>query len=124
MSKPMVEKFGGSAEFSAPTLRELDHLRWTTVREFVVRTKLPGWSKDDVSVEIDEGMLVLRGQRTHGSFYRAIAVPDGVNPDTTTAILKGGFLEITIVASPDERKHARHIEIEGPLAEGRGTAAA
>jgi HSP20 family molecular chaperone IbpA len=124
MSKPMVENFGGSGEFSAPALRELDHLCWTPVREFVVRANLPGLSKDDVSVEIDEGMLVLRGPRTHGRFYRAFAVPEGVNPDTTTAILKDGLLEIRIIASSDQRKHTKHIEIEAPSPEATGNAAA
>ena len=124
MSTPRFENFAGSGEFSAPALPELEHTRWTPVREFVVSAQLQGLSKKVVSVDIDEGMLILRGQLSHRSFYRAIPVPDGVNPDTTTAILKDGVLEIRIVASSDQSQHTRHVEIDAPFAQAAGNAAA
>lgn len=124
MSKQMFENFGYSGKFSAPALRELEHTRWTPVREFIVRVKLSGFSKKDVSLEIDEGMLILRGPRSDGSFHRAIPIPDGVNPDTTTAVLTNGVLEIRIVASPGQGKYAGHVDIQASPADAAGTAAA
>src|SRR5262249_25955765 len=59
----------------------------------VVRAELPGLSKDDVHVEIAEDAITIEGQRHHeheekhegyyhsersyGSFYRTIALPEG-----------------------------------------------
>jgi HSP20 family molecular chaperone IbpA len=124
MSKSQFENFAGSGEFSTPALRELEHTRGMFVKRIVVRAILPGFQKQDISVEIDEGMLILRDHRSHGSFYRAIPVPEGVNPDTTIATLKDGVLEIRIVASPEQPKHMRHVEIEAPFPEATCNAAA
>ena len=60
--------------------------------KFVIRADLPGLKKDDVSVEVNDGMLVISGERSdehedkegdfyrsersYGRFYRAIPLPE------------------------------------------------
>lgn len=95
--------------------------------EFIVRVEIPGLSRDDLTVEVGDDVLTIRGvrkydheeeregvvhsERAYGSFYRAIPLPDGALPDTTKANFKDGVLEIAIQAPSQEVRRGRRIEI-------------
>ena len=101
--------------------------------QLCVRADLPGFSKDDVEVEIEGGALHIRGERrqeheerkrgvyrterSYGTFYRAIPLPEGVDPDKAAATFKNGVLEVTLPL-PERAARGRRIDIrEG----GRGS---
>jgi HSP20 family protein len=93
----------------------------------VVRADLPGAKRDDVKVEIDNGVLTISGhrasereekrdefyrsERSYGSFYRAIPLPEGIESDNCDATFKDGVLEITIPAPKLAERRARQIAI-------------
>jgi HSP20 family protein len=95
--------------------------------ELVVRADLPGLSPDDVSVEIGEDTLTIRGERkydheeeregvyhserSHGTFYRVVQLPEGVVADNAKATFKSGVLEIVMPAPPQEVRRGRRLEI-------------
>lgn len=95
--------------------------------KFVVRTDLPGIKKEDVHAEIEDGVLTISGQRTserederddyyrsersYGSFYRAIPLPEGVESDNCEATFKDGVLEVTLPAPKESSRNARQIQI-------------
>jgi len=95
--------------------------------ELVVRAELPGLEKDDVNVEIAEDAVTIRGERrqehdeehdgfyrserSYGSFYRTIPLPEGAIADTAKANFKNGVLEITVQAPPAEVRRGRRVEI-------------
>lgn len=78
----------------------------------VVTADLAGVDADDIVLEITDDALVIQGERTdereeneggvrrrerrYGQFYRAIALPDGVNADDAQAEFDNGVLRITI----------------------------
>jgi HSP20 family protein len=78
----------------------------------VVRVDLPGLAKEDVKVEVIEGVLTIAGERKHetkeerpgwynsertyGKFYRAIPLPEGVNAAEITGTFTNGVLEVTV----------------------------
>jgi HSP20 family protein len=88
--------------------------------EIVVRADLPGVSNEDVTLEVDENRLVLRGERRHeheshdggiqrsersyGSFYRAIPLPEGAEVDEAEAEFRNGVLEIRVPAPQRTRR--------------------
>jgi HSP20 family protein len=93
----------------------------------VVTTELPGLSKDDVQVEVEQDRLIIRGERKreqeenregvhrseryYGAFYREIPLPDGVKADQAKAQFNNGVLEITMpIAEEQRRKRAIPIE--------------
>lgn len=94
--------------------------------KLVVRADVPGARKEDLSVEVLDDRLVLKGERrseekeeregyfrserTYGSFVRSIPLPQGVEPDTARADLRDGVLEITMNA-PEEKTKGRAISI-------------
>jgi HSP20 family protein len=91
---------------------------------------LPGISKDNVKIDVQEGALVIEGerreerteggeeqgfrrsQRRYGSFYRAIPLPDYVDTEKAEARMKEGVLNITFPIT-EERKRGRRLEIQG-----------
>ena len=101
--------------------------------ELVVRTDLPGLTKDDVKVEVTEEKITIQGERkkefkeekegiyraerTYGSFYREVALPEGAMSDQAKATFKDGVLEITMPAPPESVKKARRLDIAVPAAE-------
>ncbi|MGE0130517.1 MAG: Hsp20/alpha crystallin family protein [Blastocatellales bacterium] len=95
--------------------------------QFIVRADLPGLTKDDVNVDIADDALTIQGERrqereedregyyhserSYGSFYRSIPLPEGVNADQAKANFRDGMLEITMPASHREQRR-RQIEIQ------------
>ena len=96
-----------------------------------IRAELPGVKREDVSVDLHNGVLTVSGERNeegerkagsgflirerrHGSFRRSMTVPEGVLEDDVRASFTDGVLEITVrsAAKPLEDS-PKKIEIEG-----------
>jgi HSP20 family protein len=126
----------------APFLKEVEDVDWVPTVEilrhngdFTVRAELPGLTKDDVKVEVTDNTLTLSGERkeekeekregyyrterSYGSFYRLIPLPDGTNVDKATATFKDGMLEVKLQV-PKTEPRTREVEIK----EGHETAKA
>jgi HSP20 family protein len=114
---------------------ELAETKWTPdieaferQGEFVVRADLPGMTKDNVTVEVLDNQLVIKGERkeekeqkekgyyaserSYGAFYRALPLPEGVKSDEAKATFKDGVLEIAMPAGKAPEKHGRQLEIK------------
>jgi HSP20 family protein len=105
--------------------------------ELVIRADLPGVNLDDIAVEISEDAVTLSGERmeehreeqngvyrverSYGSFYRVIPLPEGALVDQAKANFRDGVLEITIPAPPEQVSRGRRLEVtQGePRAENR-----
>ena len=95
--------------------------------ELVVRTDVPGVSKDDIEVEVNEDSITIRGERryereeeregvyrserSYGTFARVVPLPEGTITDSAKANFKDGVLEIVMQAPGREVKRGRRIEI-------------
>jgi HSP20 family protein len=79
---------------------------------YTISVELPGGSKDDVQVELHEGLLTIRGEkkcereekkeqrcyveRSYGSFSRSFRLPDDADAGRLDASFKNGVLSVTI----------------------------
>jgi HSP20 family protein len=95
--------------------------------KLVVRADLPGLRKEDVNVEIDDGMLTISGQRSeeevddrddfyrsersYGEFYRALPLPENVSGESCEATFKDGVLEVTLPLPKQQERKARRIDV-------------
>ena len=94
-----------------------------------VRMDVPGVNKDEIAIDVGDDHLVLRGERkaekkeekdgfykterTYGSFYRTVPLPEGVNLELAKATLDNGVLQVTMPIAKVETK-ARKLEIATP----------
>ena len=93
----------------------------------ILRADLPGLTKDDVEIEVKDGVLSVSGERkaeneersgdfyrverTFGRFSRSLTLPTGIDASQIGAEFENGVLEVKI-PKPAERKPQR-IEIGG-----------
>lgn len=86
---------------------------------YVVTAELPGVEKDDISLEVHDDVLSIRGEkrseregekgkrhwveRSYGAFRRSIRVPTGISDRDLQASFKDGVLKVEI-PKPEERK--------------------
>jgi HSP20 family protein len=78
----------------------------------VVKAEIPGIDKKDITVSIENGDLVITGERrseekveekdyyrmerSYGSFYRRVPLPEGVTSNQISASYADGVLNVTI----------------------------
>ena len=95
--------------------------------ELIVRADLPGLTKDDVNVEIDNDAITIEGERrgeqnenrdgfyrserSYGKFYRRLPLPDGVEPENANATFRDGVLEITMDVPKRSESKPRKVNI-------------
>jgi len=95
--------------------------------QLVVRAELPGLAKKDVKVEVHDDALTIQGERrqereekrkgfyrserSYGSFFRRIPLPEGIDATNVKASFKDGILEVTMPAPPKPAK-GRSVPIE------------
>jgi HSP20 family protein len=90
-----------------------------TEKAIVIETDLPGMTKDNVDVEVDDNVLSIKGERTAagegtednyyrrervaGTFSRSFTLPMDVNVENISARFKDGVL-ILEIPKPEEKK--------------------
>ncbi|HET7929848.1 MAG TPA: Hsp20/alpha crystallin family protein [Rhodanobacteraceae bacterium] len=95
-------------------------------KRFVIAADIPGVDPKDIEINMDKGVLSIKGERktesttegnaytrverAHGVFHRRFALPDSANPDGITATGKHGVLEISIPKRPETTP--RKIDIQ------------
>jgi len=136
----LFEDFGFGRGLLAPGFeRSLDTLAAATWapqvevlergNQLTIRADLPGMTKNDIKVDVDDNSLVIRGERksereedeegyyrserSYGSFYRRIPLPSGAKAEEATADFRNGVLEITMPTSQTSEEKRRQIEIKG-----------
>ena len=78
----------------------------------VVKAELPGMKKEDIDISVENGDLVVRGERkseekveekdyyrmerSYGSFYRRLPLPEGVTEEKIEATYADGVLEVKV----------------------------
>ena len=96
-----------------------------TELDFVATVELPGLTKDDIDVSLEDNVLSISGERTlekksendtyhriersYGSFQRAFTLPKGVDTTKLEARFKDGLLTLTMPKA--EEVKARKISV-------------
>ena len=96
----------------------------------VTKVDLPGLKKEDVTVEVTDGYLVISGERKnesedktnnvyrneceYGSFYRAVPLPEGITIGDVKAMFADGVLEVSVPLPAKAEPKLRKVEIQEP----------
>ena len=120
------KKFFGNTNASLPAFR-------TDIRDqgdkFLLEAELPGFQKEDISLELKEGILTIkaehkenqdqkddkgnyiRRERKYGSFVRSFST-EGINPDAISAEYNNGVLELKLPKQALPEPQSRKIEVK------------
>jgi len=97
--------------------------------DFKIDLAVPGMDKKDFTVEADNGVLVVSGERkeehaeenekltrrefSYGSFRRTFSLPDAANPEDIRANYKDGVLTLTVAKKEESKlKPKKQIRID------------
>jgi HSP20 family protein len=130
----LFDRFGLERTFREPaeTIWTPDVEMFQRDNALVFRADVPGMTKDDLTIELTDGQLVLRGERkqekeekkegyyraerTFGAFYRTLPLPEGTKWDEAKATLKDGVLEVVVPTTKiEEVKRTLVIEEPAPV---------
>ena len=106
----------------------------------VTRVDLPGLKKEDVKVEVTDGYLTISGERkseqreeekdnvyrcerSYGSFYRAVPLPEGAKLEDVKATFADGVLDVSVPLPAKVETKPRTVKIEEPAKSAKSAAA-
>ena len=94
---------------------------------YVVEADLPGFTKEDLDITIDEGVMTLTAERSEGTeseredyhvrerrvgkVSRSLRLPDDVNGESVTATLKDGVLTVMIDKTESANPHKIEVTV-------------
>ncbi|MCS6289070.1 MAG: Hsp20/alpha crystallin family protein [Nitrospira sp.] len=94
----------------------------------VVKAEIPGLAKEDISVQLTDSTLTIKGEkkreeevkaddyyrceRSFGSFTRAVGLPCEVKADQVKASFKSGVLEVRMPKTEEGKKKAVTVQID------------
>jgi HSP20 family protein len=116
------EQLGQLTGIDAPGWAPLVDL-YETADEFVLTAELPGMSRDDIDIQVEDNRIAIRGERPgrvpcgqyhrvergHGRFSRALTLPEPVDVTAVSADLKEGVL--TIILPKASERGVRRINV-------------
>ncbi len=98
-----------------------------TDKEYVIKAELPEVNKDDVRVNIQDDMLVIRGERraekeekgrryhrierSYGTFARSFGIPEDADPTKITAEFRDGVLDVHLPKTTETKKRTIEVKV-------------
>jgi len=96
-------------------------------KEYLIKAELPELKKEEVTVRVENGVLVLSGERkfekeeknkkyhrverAYGSFTRSFSLPDDAEAAKVNAEFKDGVLKVHLPKSPTARPKTIDIKV-------------
>ncbi len=100
---------------------------WEEDDKYVLHVELPGVKKEDVKLTVQDGVLVLQGERkqrelpeganylrneiTYGEFSRSIILPNKADVEKISANYRDGVLEVVIPKKEEEKPKEVKIQV-------------
>jgi HSP20 family protein len=101
---------------------------YETENGIVLAAELPGVGKENISVEVKDNILTLKGERTanqnikekkfyrqercYGTFQRSFTLQQNIQPNLIKATFKDGVLEIEISKPEEEQPKLISVKVE------------
>lgn len=134
VSKHLNRIFGRFPSRAEPSRELLTMADWTpsvdiseTDTAYVIKGEIPGVNKEDVRINIEAGMITIRGERkqekeekdkkfhrierSYGSFMRSFRLPDNVDETAVRAEFKDGMINVTLPKSAKSKARSINVSI-------------
>jgi len=112
---PHVERFGNvlpvgkdsdvREPFASSIVNEKDN-------EFNITAEMPGIEKKDIEVNATESEVVIKAEGSGRKYYKSIAAPSSVDPNSAKAKYNNGVLEVTLKLKESKKPKGKKIDIE------------
>lgn len=99
-----------------------------TAKAYVIKAELAGMKREDIQVELNDGLLRISGERKYekkdaddrqhrierfyGSFARSFSLPDNVDAQAFKAEYADGVLTLTVPKRENKEPSSRRIKID------------
>ncbi|MCP5169490.1 MAG: Hsp20/alpha crystallin family protein [Hahellaceae bacterium] len=99
-----------------------------TPDEFLIKAELPGVNKEDIKINVHDGVLTIQGERHaeseekdkkhhrierfYGSFARSFSLPDNVDPHAIKAESKDGLLLLHLLKQEQPKPKTVEIQVQ------------
>lgn len=123
-----LSRFKASDEETMPSFWSPAVDIYETDENIVLKAELPGIDKSDVSVEVKDNTLILKGERrrekelkeenyhrierSYGAFIRSFTIPVTVKQDEVKARFKDGVLEVSLPKVEGAKSKQVKVEVE------------
>jgi len=100
---------------------------YETGDSIVIKAELPGISKEDITLEVKDNTLAIRGEkkfekdvkeenyhrveRSYGAFQRAFSLPSTVQQDKVKAKFRDGILEVTLPKAEEAKPKQIKVDV-------------
>jgi HSP20 family protein len=134
MSDRLNQVFGRSISRTDQGREVMTVAEWTprvdiseTDREYLIKVELPEVKKEDVKVTVEDGVLMIQGERrreleergrkfhrverSYGTFMRSFAVPDEIDEAKVSADFKDGMLNLRLPKSEQAKPKAIEVKV-------------
>lgn len=128
MFEDSLARFRMPEEAAMPTFWSPAVDIYETEDSIVLKAELPGVDKKEVSVEVKDNTLILKGERrrekevkeenyhrverSYGTFMRSFSLPVTVKQDQVKAKFKDGILEVTLPKAEEAKPKQVKVEVE------------
>jgi HSP20 family protein len=101
----------------------------TENHDLVVRAEVPGMTREDIQVTVENGTLVLKGEkkfdpevkeehyrrieRAYGAFHRSFTLPNTVDATKVSADYKNGVLTVKLPFREEAKPRTINVEVAG-----------
>jgi HSP20 family protein len=95
---------------------------------WLVTADLPGMRKEDIKISVENGLLTVQGEkkevhehknarsvrseRLHGSFIRAVSLPEGVDTSAIQAEYKDGVLHLQLPKKEEAKPKSISVHVK------------
>jgi len=99
----------------------------TDKHDLVLRAELPGMSREDIEVTVENGTVILKGEkkfdaevkeenyrrieRSYGAFHRSFTLPNTVDTAKVAAEYKNGVLTITLPFKEEAKPRSINVAV-------------
>ena len=128
MFEDSLSRFRMPEEATMPTFWSPSVDIYETDENIVLKAELPGVDKKEVSVEVKDSTLILKGERkrekevkeenyhrverSFGTFMRSFSLPVSVKQDQVKAKFRDGVLEVTLPKAEEAKPKQVKVEVE------------
>ncbi|MCL6003550.1 MAG: Hsp20/alpha crystallin family protein [Thermoplasmatales archaeon] len=114
--KPEFKEFGNiPREYSElPSMEYREPITDVQKREEEtdITLEIPGVTKNDISIETNENVLVVKVDKEGRKYYKEVELDDDIPPENVKASYSNGVLDIIVKKPPMKKKEGKRIPIE------------